>query len=239
MWRDLCGYTACLTPSHLIPDLEAGLERGTVFPGAHTVTSWLKMARDGARSAERKRWACLADLNFRMFFSRSRVGWCEFSARLFNLLCCRCSPPGKMSRLAAPYLTSKQGQVMLQQHNIDDQWLAECSATQGIIIPLDLGELTMVSQSLQADGSIEVHVKAKTDRAVCPTGKKICVKVHDSRLQVKRDIQLRDHQVYLVLAKRRFRCLACRHTFTEPDTVCGSAYARPRPHTKLPSNPGI
>jgi hypothetical protein len=34
--------------------------------------------------AERKRWACLADLNRRIFFSRSRVGWCEFSARLFN-----------------------------------------------------------------------------------------------------------------------------------------------------------
>src|SRR6266700_4109813 len=34
--------------------------------------------------AERKRCACLADLNLRIFFSRNRVGWCEFSARLFN-----------------------------------------------------------------------------------------------------------------------------------------------------------
>jgi hypothetical protein len=116
---------------------------------------------------------------------------------------------------------SKAGQVMLQQHNIDDQLLAECWSTQGIIVPLDLAELTIVSQSLQSDGSIEVHVKAKTDRAVCPTCKKICVKVHDTRLRVKRDIQLRDHQVHLVLAKRRFRCLTCRRTFTETDTVCG------------------
>jgi hypothetical protein len=54
--------------------------------------------------AERKRCACLADLNFRIFFSRIRVGWCEFSARLFNPLCCRCSTPGRSSRLAAPYL---------------------------------------------------------------------------------------------------------------------------------------
>jgi hypothetical protein len=34
--------------------------------------------------AERKRCACLADLKRRIFFSRNRVGWCEFSARLFN-----------------------------------------------------------------------------------------------------------------------------------------------------------
>src|SRR5258708_7709706 len=52
--------------------------------------------------AERKRWACLVVLNRRIFFSRSRVGWWEFSARLFNPLCCRCSTPGRISRLAAP-----------------------------------------------------------------------------------------------------------------------------------------
>jgi hypothetical protein len=28
--------------------------------------------------------------------SRRRVGWCEFSALLFNPLCCRCSMPGMM-----------------------------------------------------------------------------------------------------------------------------------------------
>ncbi len=52
--------------------------------------------------AERKRWACLVDLKRHIFFSRSRVGWCEFSARLFNPLCCRCSTPGRIARLAAP-----------------------------------------------------------------------------------------------------------------------------------------
>jgi len=41
-----------------------------------------------------------------MFFSRSRVGWWEFSARLFNPFCCRCSTPGTISRFAAPYLLS-------------------------------------------------------------------------------------------------------------------------------------
>ena len=33
---------------------------------------------------EGKRWACLIDLNRRMARSRARVGWCEFSARLFS-----------------------------------------------------------------------------------------------------------------------------------------------------------
>jgi hypothetical protein len=34
--------------------------------------------------------------------SRRRVGWCEFSARLFNPLCWRCSMPGMVSLFAAP-----------------------------------------------------------------------------------------------------------------------------------------
>jgi hypothetical protein len=55
-----------------------------------------------ARSAERKHCACLADLNRRIFFSRSRVGWWEFSAQLLSCLCWRCSTPSKISRFAAP-----------------------------------------------------------------------------------------------------------------------------------------
>jgi hypothetical protein len=41
-------------------------------------------------------------LNCFMCRSRRRVGWCEFSARLFNPLCWRCSMPGMISRFAAP-----------------------------------------------------------------------------------------------------------------------------------------
>jgi hypothetical protein len=50
---------------------------------------------------EEKRCACLADVKRRIFFSRRSKGWCEFSARLFNPLCCRCSTPGRISRFAA------------------------------------------------------------------------------------------------------------------------------------------
>jgi len=110
---------------------------------------------------------------------------------------------------------------MHHQQNRDDQLLAESSPIQGILVPLDLAELKMLRQSLESDGSIEVHVIATTDREACPTCKSMCVKVHDTRGRVKRDGALRDHQVCLVLYKRRFRCMACRRTFTEPDKVCG------------------
>ena len=52
--------------------------------------------------AERKRCACRADLKRFICRSRRRVGWCEFSARLFRPLCWRCSTPGITSRFAAP-----------------------------------------------------------------------------------------------------------------------------------------
>ena len=115
----------------------------------------------------------------------------------------------------------KQEQVMLHQHTIGTQDHAETASTQGILVPLDLADLTMVSQSLQADGSIEVHVIATTDRVACPTCQQRCVKIHDTRERRKRDISLRGYQVHLLLSKRRFRCFSCRRTFTEPDSVCG------------------
>ena len=85
----------------------------------------------------------------------------------------------------------KQEQVMLHQHTIDTQSHLENVTTQGILVPLDLAELKIVSQSLQADGSIEVHVIATTDRAGGPTCQQMCVKIHDTRERRKRDISLR------------------------------------------------
>ena len=52
--------------------------------------------------ADRNRCAWAADLNRRIARSRCRVGWCEFSARLFSHLCWRCSTLRRVSRIAAP-----------------------------------------------------------------------------------------------------------------------------------------
>ena len=91
----------------------------------------------------------------------------------------------------------------------------------GIVVPLELGDLRILKQQLQADGSIEVEVIASTDRAPCPHCQRVSVKVHDRRPRRKRDIPLRGHRIVLVLQKRRFRCLRCRRSFTEPDQACG------------------
>lgn len=117
--------------------------------------------------------------------------------------------------------TSQRGQVILAQHNIDDHFLAESPCRQGILVPLALPDFKILRQGLQPDGSLEVHVIATTDRAACPRCQQMCVKVHDTRGRVKRDGTLREYRVRLVLYKRRFRCLTCRRTFTEADTICG------------------
>jgi transposase len=110
---------------------------------------------------------------------------------------------------------------MPSQHSIAVQSGAEGEQPEGILVPLDLPELKILRQEVQAGGTIEVHVIALTDRAACPRRSHICVKVHDIRSRVKRDSRLRTYPVRLVLYKRRFRCLACRRTFTEPDRTCG------------------
>lgn len=103
---------------------------------------------------------------------------------------------------------------MLDQHSIDGQ-------TPGIIVPLDLPDLKILSQCLHSDGSLQVHVIAITDREACPRCGTVCRKIHDTRGRVKRDIALRTYQVHLVLHKRRFRCRECQRSFTETDSVCG------------------
>src|SRR4051794_8363642 len=110
---------------------------------------------------------------------------------------------------------------MPSQHSIPIQSQAESKQLEGIVVPLDLPDLKIVKQEVQTDGSIEVHVRALTDREACPRCRNICVKVHDTRMRGKRDINLRNYQIRLVLYKRRFRCFACQRTFIEPDSICG------------------
>ena len=70
---------------------------------------------------------------------------------------------------------------MSEKHTIDEQRSRESEPKQGIIVPLDLPEFEIVSQSIQADGSIEVDVRAKQESAVCPRCGEESSKVHDSR----------------------------------------------------------
>jgi transposase len=110
---------------------------------------------------------------------------------------------------------------MPDKHTIDEQRAGESEPNQGIIVPLDLPEFEILSQRIGADESIEVQVRARKESAIWPRGGQESSKVHDSRKRVKRDIQLREYHVYLILHKRRFRCATCRRPFTETDTACG------------------
>jgi hypothetical protein len=74
---------------------------GSIVRGGKVIAAEVKEIAD-LRMGGEKTLACLADLNRFICRSRRRVGWCEFSAWLFNPLCCRCSTPGMISRFAAP-----------------------------------------------------------------------------------------------------------------------------------------
>src|SRR5882762_19091 len=110
---------------------------------------------------------------------------------------------------------------MPEKHTIDGQRARESQANQGIIVPLDLPEFEILSQSMGVDECIEVQVRARKESAVCPRCGEESSKVHDSRKRVKRDIQLRGYHVDLIVHKRRFRCATCRRPFTEADHACG------------------
>ena len=110
---------------------------------------------------------------------------------------------------------------MPEKHTRDEQRARESQANQGIIVPLDLPEFEIVSQCMGAEGSIEVQVRAREESQACPRCGQASAKVHDTRKRVKRDIQLRGYQVYLILHKRRFRCATCGRPFTETDSACG------------------
>ncbi len=109
-----------------------------------------------------------------------------------------------------------RGHVLSTQHITE-----EGDPKEGIVVPLGLPELRIVRQAWQTDGSICVEVLARTEQATCPHCQQICHKIHDRRARKKRDRPLGEHQVQLILWKRRFRCETCQATFTESDSVCG------------------
>jgi transposase len=91
----------------------------------------------------------------------------------------------------------------------------------GIIVPLGLEGLRVLSQRVGRDGELEVTVMGTQTRAACPRCGRVSAKQHDVRSRCKQDVACGARRVVLVLRKRRFRCLSCRRPFTEPDTACG------------------
>ena len=89
-----------------------------------------------------------------------------------------------------------------------------------ITIALELPEVRVIRQE-ESGEEITVVVEYRARSSPCPRCGRGTPKVHSGRLQRKRDRRLWDKPVFLVLHKRRFRCLGCGKVFTEPDPVCG------------------
>lgn len=89
-----------------------------------------------------------------------------------------------------------------------------------IAVALELPSLKIVGQK-ETKNHIEVAVVCRRDEAICPQCGEVTTKVHDRRQQLKQDRRLRDKALFLILVKRRFRCLFCGQVFTEPDEVFG------------------
>src|SRR6266566_4792320 len=106
---------------------------------------------------------------------------------------------------------------MSSQHTIEKGAVQEA----GMVIPLELDDLRILRQEMQADGKLLIEVIARKKQEACPHCGIMCVKEHDVRKRKKRDVPLRGHQVELVLHKRRFWCLKCHKAFTESDSACG------------------
>ena len=89
-----------------------------------------------------------------------------------------------------------------------------------ITIELGLPGLRIVAHKEREEWH-EVLVEYRATRQQCPRCSLWTSKLHSCRDQPKRDMGLRDKPVWLVLRKRRWRCLHCGKVFTEPDPAFG------------------
>lgn len=88
-------------------------------------------------------------------------------------------------------------------------------------VALGLPEVRVVREEETAE-EITVEVMYRAEGAPCPRCGRWTPKVHSVGCQRKRDRRLRDKPVFLVLHKRRFRCLSCKKVFSEPDPLFGA-----------------
>ncbi len=90
-----------------------------------------------------------------------------------------------------------------------------------IKVRLGLPAVTLVRQEEGRGGELRVVVRRTTARENCPRCGHATSKRHDARERVKLDEPLGERPVLVVVVRRRFRCLRCARTFTEPDLVAG------------------
>lgn len=90
-----------------------------------------------------------------------------------------------------------------------------------ITVALGLPEVRVVREEETAE-EIAVEVMYRGRSALCPRCGQGTPKVHSTKVQRKRDRRLWDKPVFLMLHKRRFRCLSCQKVFSEPDPVFGA-----------------
>lgn len=90
-----------------------------------------------------------------------------------------------------------------------------------ITIALGMPEVRVVREEEMAE-AIMVEVAYRAEQVSCPRCGQETPKVHSVRRQRKRDRRLRDKAVFLVLHKRRFRCVWCKKVFSEPDPLFGA-----------------
>ncbi|MDP2726722.1 MAG: ISL3 family transposase, partial [Dehalococcoidia bacterium] len=90
-----------------------------------------------------------------------------------------------------------------------------------ITIALGLPGVRVVWEE-ETEQQITVEVMYRGESVPCPRCGRQTPKVHSTRVQRKRDKRLWDKPVFLVLHKRRFRCLGCHKVFTEPDQLFGA-----------------
>lgn len=90
-----------------------------------------------------------------------------------------------------------------------------------ITVALGLPEVRVIQEE-ETEREIRVEVEYRARSAICPRCGQSTPKVHSTSLQYKRDWRLWDKPVFLIIRKKRYRCLSCRKVFTEPDLVCGA-----------------
>jgi hypothetical protein len=73
---------------------------GAIVIGGEPMAAGPEVRGDHAVNIARNRWAAPGVWKRFMACSRCRVRWCEFSARLFRYLGCRCSTEGIAARCA-------------------------------------------------------------------------------------------------------------------------------------------